>query len=434
MIEYLLLLFLVIPIAAVVFNGFPGADRRFLWGGLWAHALGALAQWAIVFGYYGGGDSSSYMFYGRILARMIRTNPSQLIDVWGLAFNMPPLNMEWVIGAGVSTGAMSGWAGLFSLVLNESVPAVLLACAMIAFIGQIGFYTTFRRALPTQYRQRIAIATFFVPSLVFWTSGLLKETFALGGIGVATFGAHLLVTKGITRPANWLVFLAGATFLGIFKPYALVPLGAAAAVWFFAARAVAQGGKVRLKFRYILGGTLAAIAVVALVGVIFPQLQYDSALEETARLQGAYQNIEAGSTYQLGGTEDRTFTQQIIYLPLALVSAFFRPFIFEAHNAVSLLNAIETFIILILVGMIFSKLGPRRIWQIARTQPFILFAIVFVFLFAAAVGLAAPNLGTLSRYRTLMFPIYVGLILALLPMPKPRQRHGRKHQHQSIGL
>lgn len=415
MLEYLLLLFLMIPFAAVGFSRFPVGDRKYLWGGFFAHAAGALAQWAIIFGYYGGGDSSGYMWYAKTLGRMVRATPTFLFDVLKLAMNSPTMATEWVIGAGTSTGAMAGVATLLGLVLNESIPAILLAASLCAFAGQLGIYIAVREAMSVTYRSRIAVACFYVPSLVFWTSGLLKESFALGGLGVVIWAGARLVKRAFT-PQNWAVFFAGAWFLGLFKPYALVPTTVALLVWFFAKRAAANGRPVLFRPHLVIASAIASVAAVLLLGQVFPQLAYDAALEETSRLQDAYRNIEAGSTYELGGEESKSLTQQVTSLPLALASALFRPFLFEAHNFVALMNALETTALLLAVVYLFWSQGPRRLARLALSDPFVLFSLVFVLLFAAVVGLASQNLGTLSRYRTLMFPIYVSLILIVLPL------------------
>jgi hypothetical protein len=65
-------------------------------------------------------------------------------------------------------------------------------------------------------------------------------------------------------------------------------------------------------------------------------------------------------------------------------------------------------------------------------NPVLLFCAVFIVLFGVAVGLAAPNLGTLSRYRVPMMPMYGFLLLSLAAKAK-KVKQDRRIELDRIG-
>ncbi len=58
--------------------------------------------------------------------------------------------------------------------------------ALISFIGSVAFFLTFYRRYPHLHLE-IAVVCFFIPSVFFWGSGLLKDTIMMGCLGAATY-------------------------------------------------------------------------------------------------------------------------------------------------------------------------------------------------------------------------------------------------------
>src|SRR5690606_34796627 len=146
---------------------------------------------------------------------------------------------------------------------------------------------------------------------------------------------------------------------------------------------------------------LGVVGVGAMIGLgqIFPQYSLDSLAEETANLQYQGERIQGGSSYSMGDGSTTSLAGQLAFAPLAVSASLFRPFIFEAHNAVAAINALETTVVLFLWVRILWILGARGAWRALRASPPLMFCVVFVLLFGLGVGLATTNLGTLSRYR-----------------------------------
>ncbi len=98
-----------------------------------------------------------------------------------------------------------------------------LVMLILSFIGQLAFYKTFRVYFPGK-EILLAIIIFLTPSVLFWTSGVLKEPIAmcLLGIFVYTF-FKLFIFREHKIKYTVLLIISAILFL-IIKPYILVLL------------------------------------------------------------------------------------------------------------------------------------------------------------------------------------------------------------------
>jgi len=330
------------------------------------------------------------------------------------------------MGAGSSTGTMAGMSALAGLVLGESIFTKCLAFAMAAFMGQVGFYFAFKLHLPFHLHRKALFATLLVPSVTFWSSGIIKESITIAGLGICLWGISHMIKSGMFSTARVAAVLFGAGLVFVSKAYVMFAIALGVGFWLFAEKSLRRYGQVRLRFRYMVPGLLFAMISVFILGRFFPSYAIQEIAAQTSQLQQAYATIEAGSSYEMHvGIPEEGLRGQLQNMPIALFSSLFRPIIFEARNAAVLVNSIETLTLLILVFGIVRKRGLRGSMEAIQARPLLLFCFIYVFVFGVAVGLAAPNLGTLSRYRIPMYPAYWMLVLSLLPQktrrPSPRR-------------
>jgi hypothetical protein len=208
----------------------------------------------------------------------------------------------------------------------------------------------------------------------------------------------------------------GLAFVVNIKPYILMPLGVAFGAYYTIQRMKDSGrdiGAIAKSPLYIVGGLLLSAGSIYLIGELFPTFSVSRIAEEAARLQQYGQRGQGGSTFQIGSGQATSLSAQLTFAPVALVNSLFRPFIFEVHNAVALLNGLETFAISLLLMTGLSQRGPRNTLAAVIKVPSLLFCATFVILFGLGVGLGTTNLGTLSRYRVPMMPFYITLLLLL---------------------
>jgi len=160
---------------------------------------------------------------------------------------------------------------------------------------------------------------------------------------------------------------------------------------------------------------LLGIGGIVLIGHYSPEYALGNLTSRTSALQqvGRYHQLRGGSHFTLSGEVPTTLVGQLAYAPAALLASLFRPALFEVHNVLMLANAIETTALTLLFARILLTRNLGNVLRQITDNPFLMFCLVFVVSFGIAVGLASPNLGTLSRYRCLLLPFFVALLLVL---------------------
>ena len=102
--------------------------------------------------------------------------------------------------------------------------------------------------------------------------------------------------------------------------------------------------------------------------------------------------------FDIGKFED-TPTGILSKAPIAITAGLYRPFLWEAGNAVMLISGLENSLLLILTIYILFKVGPFRTFKFIATEPLLLFSFTFAIVMAFSVGLTSANFGALVRYK-----------------------------------
>ena len=136
----------------------------------------------------------------------------------------------------------------FSLLFGHSYMAISFCLSFFAFGGCWRMFKMFYQLYPHLHK-KIAIAFLFLPSLLFWGVGLLKDTICLGAMGYCLYAAYKIFIKGEKKVVDILIMVGAGFLLFYIKPYILICLAPAFLLWLF------------LRFRkYIADKTLRQIA------------------------------------------------------------------------------------------------------------------------------------------------------------------------------
>ena len=276
-------------------------------------------------------------------------------------------------------------------------------------------FLTFYQSSPILHRW-IAIATLFIPSVVFWGSGLLKDTLTLAAIGVLTFSIYKLFIQ--RRYSLWSIILMVLSAWVIFsvKKYILLCFLPALLLWVYAeqlASIKSLVGRILTVPVVIFVMIISGYYAIYFVGKDDPRYSIDK-LAETAQITaydiGFYTGKDAGSTYSLGEL-DGTFVNMVGKAPQAINVSLFRPYLWEIKNPLMLLSALES--VLMLMATIYVAFKSRlRIKFLIN--PTVLFCLVFSITFAFAVGVSTFNFGTLARYKIPLLPFYTLALIFLI--------------------
>jgi hypothetical protein len=99
--------------------------------------------------------------------------------------------------------------------------------------------------------------------------------------------------------------------------------------------------------------------------------------------------------------------------PQAIATSLFRPFLWEAHNPIMLLSALEAVFFLLFTLRIFWRTGTIATLRLISSTPVLLMSFVFSLIFAASVGITSANFGTLVRYKIPLIPFYLSALYIL---------------------
>lgn len=398
--------------------GLDPRERKWISLSFVMHVAFACAQVPLTLSFYGGGDMFNYFMYGEILARMMDLDPIHAIpEVTALLLHQPHRLPIFIVGDGSSTGSMSALAAWAFYLLGPSKYAASTAFAVLSLTGKIAMYRVFRAHIDSSLRFYAAVATLFIPSFVFWSSGVIKEAVALAGLGWCLFGLDQWIRCGrIGR--GFAIIAAGAVPILLIKPYIAFPFMLAAGCWYYWARSLRRG-RLRIRPAHLIVGAVVGLGTVVVLGHFFPDYAVDQFADRTAQLQHVGQRIRGGSTYELASDLPTSLMGQLAYAPAALLFALFRPTLFEVRNLLILANSLETTLLTLLFLSLIMRRNLGDVRREISEDPFLVFCVVFVIAFGTAVGLASTNVGTLSRYRAPILPFFAALLLVLVKPGRP---------------
>lgn len=309
-----------------------------------------------------------------------------------------------------STTSMAGSVSFLLLMLNDSQYASFVFMAGLAFASKLAAYSGMRIMMPRMDPQRVAIAMMLVPSAVFWSSGVVKESWATIGLGLMTLWLAR-VSQGSLASSPHLLLL-GIPPIALIKPYLLFPLTLATGVWYLLTRE--RQTHVTMRPLVLLTGSLVVAVAMVVLSTAFPEFSFDELGSSTSNLQQAGARTRGGSNYSLGNANETTLKGQLLFAPLALVTVLMRPFPFEVHNFTASLASLEVTVLMILFFTLLRRNSFRDILTVVRRSPPLAYCLVFMLVAGLAIGLATSNFGTLSRYRIPMMPYYVLFVLVLI--------------------
>ncbi len=426
-------LIIVIIIFAFIIRNFVSdhVTRKYFLPGLSVKIIGAIALGLIYQFYYEGGDTYAYFDSG---SRYI----------WEAFFDSPIKAIRLIFANGEYHSSTYEYAskiihykdlpsyfvvriaGIFDLLTFHTYSATAVLFALFSFSGLWAMYTSFYKMYPRLHTE-FAIAIFFIPSVIFWGSGLLKDTITLGALGWATFAFHTIFIKRNLKILPFIILSASFFFIYEIKIYILLCFIPALLIWLY----FSYLNKIRslvfrimvfpISFFILLGSGYVAINKIGEENRRYNLATITNTAEATARWLTHVSLREGGSGYNLGDF-DFSATGIVKKIPRAIWVTLFRPYLWEAKNPVMALSALESSIMLIFTMFVFYIALNKGIIHRFFSHPLIVFCFSFAITFSFAVGISTYNFGTLVRYKIPMMPFYfIGLFILLYYTKRPRK-------------
>ncbi len=408
--------------------------RKYHRQGFWIKIIGCFA-FTIFSVYLSPGDSIGlYQKEGNNIYQLILNDFHNLnwILQKGKGFDETLLKDPWNAGYFKSEAnfMVTRIVVILSFITFGRYAAINLLFACLAFSGLWKLFLFFYEQYPHLHK-KFAISILYFPTLVFWSSGVLKDTLCIASIGWVTYAVYEMLYRKKSFIKNMLILFFFGYLLAVLKVYILISY-----LPFFILFIILknmQGIKNRL-LKYMLA---PALIFMSMYGFTVVLNSYDEELggyavndltKSIQHLNGAFSamdgNETADSNFDLGVEFDGTFKGLIKLAPVAVFTTFFRPFLWESRKLSSLLASLESLVLLFFTIYILFKSGLKTFIKLILSDPLIMYCFIFSIVFALFVGASTLNFGTLVRYKIPCLPFYT--ISLFLIYEKVREKSLRK--------
>jgi len=204
--------------------------------GMFIKLMGAIALCLIYQLYYDGGDTVNYFYTANAISNLLDKSPSVFFDVM-MGHNTPE-NFSFF---DESTGYPVYWenkAAFFVCLLIvpitflgfKSFIATAILMGSICYSGVWKLFLLFNEQFP-DLKKQFAISILFIPSVVFWGSGLLKDTITLSAVGWYTYNFYYFFIKKKYKLGYGFAIIVSSYLLISIKPYIFFALVPGSIIW-----------------------------------------------------------------------------------------------------------------------------------------------------------------------------------------------------------
>ncbi|WP_162555849.1 hypothetical protein [Reichenbachiella versicolor] len=391
--------------------------KYFIWG-LLAKFIGAISLGLVYQFYYGGGDTFTYHTHGSVWVwKAMMDDPNSIFSLLTNSIeenyqsHFSYLSKIWQYRSTQSYFVIR-IAAFFDLFTGATYSSTALFFSLFAFSGQWSMLLTINK-LSLIGSHKLAISCLFVPSVIFWGSGILKDSLTLGALCWMT--SILFEIAVFKKLSIWrvvlLVFMAWVIFS--IKVYVLICFVISSLLFLF----VQYLSDFKNVWKRVIIAPILSIVIVFIGAFLLSEIVGENSkyglqnIGATAKIT-AY-DIRYGwggrngenSGYTLGEL-DGTLLGLVKLAPKGVIVTLFRPWLWEVRNTLMFLASIES---LVIFGITVRVLLKSRTFIFVKIfkNPVLLFCIVFALSFSFAVGVSTYNFGSLMRYKIPVMPYYL---------------------------
>jgi hypothetical protein len=360
--------------------------------------------------YYGYGDTFSYHYCSSQIYDAFFTKTDIGLEL--LFGNIDTYSVEaskyanWWFFDNPSTALPSKIAALFGILSFNSYILKSFFFSTLSFIGCWQIFIIFYKRYPSLYK-KIALTTLFMPSVVFWGSGLLKDPLCIFGLGIL-FYSTIEFYKRESLFFNITCISVGIYILYYLKLYILIAYLVGMFFYFISNLNKKTTSKI---IKYLL--FLSCFAFIIIIVQISKAFLIDTIgdpsllLEQVEMSQSAQViNSYGGSGYTIETKPDGLINSLKLFFESTII-ALYRPFIFEPQKIISLPASLENTAFLIYTLYTFYKVGFLSFFRIILKNELLIFCLSFTLVLAPVVGFASFNFGTLVRYKIPCLPFFL---------------------------
>ncbi len=420
---YILAILFITYIVKVRYYHNSPMGKYLLWG-VFVKMVSALAFAAVYIYHYDGIGDTFYYFEGaKPVQEAWLHSPDMGFRVLGIkAGNFEPITFPYTVrikGFWRGDGEMVSMCKIVGTIMVLGFQSYWLTTVLVAFVGFSGLWKLFRffAELYPDLTKEAAFAVFFIPSALFWGSGILKDTICFGALGWVNWSLYQLVLgKNITK--NLLTLILFSVIILSLKAYIIFAFIPGVAIWLIL-RFKPKSKAIVVKY------TLTPFVVAIMTAGVFLGIQGISkssskyALDNVdKKVQGFHSDHgneeyhQGASVYSLGEVEYST-AGYLKKFPLAVNVTYFRPYPWEISDPFQAISSLESLVFFYLFITTLIKVGIGRFFTAIVTNPEVGLCAAFALLFGFAVGLTAYNFGALVRFKIPALPYFIMMLMII---------------------
>jgi len=382
------------------------------------------------FYYTDGGDTGGYFAGGTLFYQTVAEKP--LYHAWHF-LQQTNLSNDFLLKLShlpdyhllniSTTYLMIKITGIVNLFTFNSYLGTAMLMSFFSFTGLLALYYQ----LVDYFKKSnvlLLFAFFFIPSVCFWASGIMKDTITLGCICWLTVALFQMI-KVNRYSLWWLLFSIPLVYVIIVLKYYIFLSFLPAAFVFMLLKTFKNLPTLPVRCLFIF-------LLIAFIGVCtfyiyefrlkwLTEVAINQLISQAEGFQNWHSYVaekEGGSGYTLGKVEF-TWLGLVQKMPAAINVSLFRPFIWEANNPLMMVSAIESLLTLLITIWVLLKTGIFSSFKKMFTHPQIAYFMLYALIFLFAVGFTSYNFGALVRYK---IPGYLFYFIALsLLIMKPTE-------------
>lgn len=277
--------------------------------------------------------------------------------------------------------------------------------SLLSFFGAWYLSNTIARLFPG-VKTAAVLAFLFFPSVVFWSSGIIKESIAMAALFfLAALFLKLWVRERISI-ISIVVAVLGIIVIFKLKYYylaAFLPVTLSALI----VKRISEKFKLN-KPQHIIGMFIVVLAIgFADVTLLHPNFSPAKVLHVITFNNKVFMDVcspeDVIHYYQL----EPTWGSMLINAPWALISGLYRPFVWEANTVFKFITGLENLILLIM-----TVLSLRYVKDLFRSSECLLILAVLLYcsILSIFLSLSTPNFGTLARYGAGYLPFFALIV------------------------
>jgi hypothetical protein len=380
------------------------AQRKFFWPAVVIKIVAGLSLGLIYKYYYTANDTFPFFEDAKVITAFAKNNlvhyvqflwsADERFSIWSELVNVQSRSLFFI-----------KILSFFNLLTDDNYWMSSVWFSFLSFLGCWHLFSRFTQWLKDA-QWPAAFSFLFFPSFVFWGSGIVKESLAIGALCYILGVFLFLVQRQRPKILQWILIVIASWILWNLKYYW-------AAVLFpsmITSLILIYGVLPFMKFSngiQIFMWAVVFLTVCLGVSFIHPNFYLDRLLEVVVENYDLFARVSRPDGMIHYDHLSATWSSMFLNSPWAIFSGLFRPFIFEPGNLLHLFSAIENGFLLLLF---ISSLTNLRSIPSSPYRLIIFGAIVYVLLLCALLALSTPNLGTLSRYRIGFLPVFLFLI------------------------